>query len=130
MQLLDGPPALQGGRRCLRELPQDVELLVSQLTRDAVDHTQRAHAGAVTETNWRAGVETNSSSTGYQWVVEETLVAPRILNLQNFILQDRMSAKRAIPRNLGNTGQADAGFEPLAIRVDQAQQGHGCSSYV
>jgi hypothetical protein len=108
----------------VREHAQRVQLLRGQLARDAVDDAERAQRVAVFGDERRARVEADAGIGGDERVVAEALVAPRVRDDEQAGLPDGVRAEGRLARRLGDV-QPDARLEPLAVVIDEADQGDG-----
>ncbi len=60
----------------------------------------------------------------HQRIIVKALVEQRVRHHQDAVIEDRMPAERDLPLGF-RRGQANAGLEPLAVGVDQADQRNG-----
>jgi hypothetical protein len=94
-----------------------------ELARQPVHHAQRAHRVAVRGHERRARVEADVL-LGHQRVLREARVRLRVVDHEEPLVEDGVRAERDLARRLGHR-HADAGLEPLPVRVDQAHEGDG-----
>ena len=106
----------------LREVTQQRALFVIEMARLGINQAQGAHFVTVRHGQWVPGVKANIRRTGNQRIVMEAQIFQRIGDQHQLVLQNRMAAERDIAGRLADI-QAHTGLEPLAIRVDQRDQG-------
>ena len=111
-------------RRRGGQVREDGALLVGELARHAVDDTQGADAGTVTQAQGHSGIKTDVRIAGHQCVIGKPAVCQCVRYLHEAIVQNRMATKGQITRRLGDAGQTKIGLEPLPLGVDQAYQGN------
>ena len=88
----------------------------------AINGADRAKGEAFFGDDWRTGVEANRRRGRHQRVVAKTFIVEGVLDDEYLVLlQYGMCAKRHVARRFGGV-QADARFEPLALRVNQRYQ--------
>jgi hypothetical protein len=122
---VDGPVQLDrrqfvgddGGQVAQRGL-----VLGSELARPAVHHAERAEPAAIRRGQWHAGVETDHRLAGDQRIVQEARIDRGVLDHHHAVLADRMAAEIAETVGLRDI-KAMARLEPLAVGIDQADQG-------
>ena len=122
-----GVAELHLGDHLVAEDAQGGELLAVEAPGDAVDDTEGAELEAVAGDQGGAGVEANVRVTDDQRIVGEARVGAGVRHLEDVVLQDGVGAEGERPRGLGG-GQADARLEPLAMLVDEADQGDRCAA--
>jgi hypothetical protein len=110
--------------RCrVRQILKDDALLWTQAVRAAMDYAYGSNALAVAREHWRAGIEADARPSGDEWIGGEARVARGIGHFQDVFMQDCMSTKRLVARELGDTHKADVGLEPYPVFVNQTDQG-------
>ncbi len=118
---------LDGGQLLLghaRQIAQQFAVIGTQAARLDIDQAQRAQLAPIGDAQWTTGVEADVGRAGHERVVVEALIGQRVRDRQDLVTQDRVAAKRDIARGLAH-GKAQAGLEPLAIGVHQADQRDG-----
>lgn len=90
-----------------------------------VDDAQGAEIVTVGRGDGDARIETNVGISGDQRIGGEAFVLAGIGNLKQLRLLNGVGTERDRTRSLGQI-EADAGFKPLPILVDQGNQRDGC----
>ena len=83
---------------------QHLSLSSIQLSRLAVDHTQRTHPRAIGQDQRSASIETNVRFAHYHGITRKTRILRGVRNLEYSVGADGMRAKRNITRRLADSG--------------------------
>ncbi len=122
-----GAAEFQLCRHAAGEDAQGVELSWGGLAGLGIDNAEGAQGLAVAGDQGRAGVEADVRGAGDEGIVVEARVLGGVGNdeyLGEVLLGDDVGAKGDIARGVID-GEADTGFEPLAVAVHEGDQGDG-----
>ena len=92
-----------------------------------VEHAESPDREAVGSEEWNACVEANERLSRDHGMIRKTKIGQGIGKYDGVRLHDGMSAERASSREFG-LGNSDAGFEPEAGVIHEADVGHGGSA--
>ena len=115
---------LQFGHSEPAERLQRLALRLPEFARDGVRHADRAKRMPIVRDEWRPRIETNVRLAGHERIRPKSLVGECVRYNQNFRLQDRMSAKRSVPRRFREL-QPHLRLEPLPAFVHKADERGG-----
>ncbi len=110
---------LGGGQ--VRQIREELHLLVGEIAGPMVDHAQGPDAGAVRQHQGGARVETDPGLPDHRGVVCEPIVTEGIRHDERRFAYDGVGAKRDVPRRLPRV-QAKAGLEPLSVAIHPADK--------
>lgn len=99
-------------------------LFLADMAGMTVKHAESPDRMAVGSEEWNACVEANERLSRDQRMIRESKIGQGIRKHDGVRLHDGMGAERAIPREFG-LGNSDAGFEPEAGPIHEADVGHG-----
>ncbi|MNV63861.1 hypothetical protein D3C71_1564790 [compost metagenome] len=89
-----------------------------------IEQAQRSNVVSPRHLQGRACVELDMGIAGHQRVVGKTFILRGVGHDHDVVLQDGMATKRDVARGFAGL-HAHARLEPLAVVIDQRQQGHG-----
>ena len=121
--------ALHDPHRGLREALQRRALPLVEAARHAIDDAERTDARPVREGQRNPRIETDVGRAGHQRVVGEARVSRRVLDLEQVVPEQGMRAEGQLPRRLLHALQTQIGLEPLAVRVDEADERDGRAAH-
>ena len=105
------------------ELAQHLALLIREPQRLPGDHAEGAHGGTISQVQGGTGIEADAGIARDQGIGGETGIELGVLHHKQIALLDGVGAEGDGPGGLAHPLQAHIGLEPLAIVVDQADQG-------
>ena len=122
----DDPAEFEGVEDMAPEGGEGVELVGGELAGCAIDDAEGAEGPAVVSHEGSASVETDVRRAGDEGVVGEAGVGAGVRDDEDVVLRfgDGVGAKGEFARGFGGV-EADAGFEPLAVGVDERDEGDG-----
>ena len=103
------------------EHDQGLAVFRSQGSWNPIDDAQGSKGGALRALQGNAGIETTLRPTRDQGIVGEARVVAGIMNNENIVLSDRVSAEGKVARGFGDF-ERESSFEPLTMGVDQCDQ--------
>ncbi len=112
------PPQFQLRRGLAGQTAQRLTLLFGGDARRGIHHGDRAHCMTVGVQNRRATIKSDSRILPDQRMGREPRIGPRILNRNECLVLDNLRTEPGGADGLGH-GQADLGFEPLPVLVDE-----------
>ena len=122
----DDPAEFEGVEDVAPKGGEGVELVGGELTGYAIDDAEGAEGPAVVSHEGSAGVETDVRRAGDEGVGGEAGGGAGVRDDEDVGLRfgDGVGAEGEFARGFGGV-EADAGFEPLAVGVDEGDQGDG-----
>ena len=102
-------------------------LFLADMAGMTVEHAEGADRMAIGSEEWNSCIETNERLSRDHRMIRESTISQGIGKHDGVRLHDGMGAERAISRQFG-VGDSDAGFEPEAGSIHEADVGHGCSA--
>ena len=105
-------------------MSQLLALVLVELAWAAVDHAQGAQGQPLAIVQRRAGIEADVRGGGDQRIVAKTCVIQGVAHFQQGIGMHGVGAEGQLARGLLGI-QADPALEPLALGIDQRDQGNG-----
>ena len=106
------------------ELAQHLALLIREPQRLPGDHAEGAHGGTIGQVQGGTGIEADAGIARDQGIGGETGIELGVLHHKQIALLDGVGAEGDDPGGLAHPLQAQIGLEPLAIVIDQADQGN------
>ena len=103
------------------EVVEHLTLHVIQLAWLVIDNAECANIVSLWVAQRLAGVKTDARAGCHQWVVGKARIFAGIINNEQFITENGMAAEGNVASCFSHR-QANAGFEPLAIKVYQRHQ--------
>ena len=111
-------PHLEELHRLLRKQLQALSLLLIELTRLPVNHTQSAKVMPMPIAERHTGIEANIRVAGDQWVIAKAWVEQRIFDFKKLVTIDRMGTESQLPWCLARP-QPDTALEPLTLGINK-----------
>lgn len=102
-------------------------LFLADMAGMTVKHAESPDRMAVGSEEWNSRIEANERLSRDHGMIRKSKIGQGIRKHEGVRLHDGMGAERAISREFG-LGDSDAGFEPEASAIHEADVGHGCST--
>jgi hypothetical protein len=121
-------PALATQLKLIHDQPrqgaQRFLLFEAQEPRATIDHTEGSQTESLPGPQRSSGIKSNARIARHQRIVRKSRITLGIGDNEEFLLQNCVGAKGHIERRFCGL-DSDARLEPLAVGVDQADQGDG-----
>ena len=124
-ELLGALAELQLAHDLPRQGGQSLLLFWADMAGMTVEHAEGADRMAIGSEEWNACVETNERLSRDHGMIRKSKIGQGIGEHNGVRMHDGMGAERAISREFG-VRNSDAGFEPEAGPIHEADVGHGC----